>query len=477
MSEGGLDRRTRLLLAVAVIVGAAFLGISVVRTPWLPVAFVLALLVGWSAIDRALRPVLAALLFLGFMNAVPWFDLSTFAFPAGLRYDDITMGLLLLLSVAWTSGVKRGTPIWRLRTLLVAIAAYWVFVVIQTVVTGSGTLMLTVLYGRDLLAIVMALAFAYVGRSERDTSVFLGVVLSIACLYSLAHIVQVFVGVDTSLLTHPYKVSTIAGASRIFFRASDMIVPLLLISLGRALIVEEGAKRTAYFVVAGILVVDVLALLTRANYLGLILAAIVGGLILGRVRTTRAESRVVVALVVTSIVAFGVWLVTGSRALFAKFSSTSVAVRFFATSSDLTSGGGTFGYRVGVYQSMLAFLGSRWVTGAGFLHPAENYIASLPSGAIRNVDTGLLGVLMTMGIVGVVMIAWPLVRATRMGFVSLSDDRAWVRATGWAIVCYAAWVLITSFSLGFLSGGSGLGATALMVGFMTGARQAAEEKA
>jgi hypothetical protein len=62
---------------------------------------------------------------------------------------------------------------------------------------------------------------------------------------------------------------------------------------------------------------------------------------------------------------------------------------------------------------MLHLLGSKWPIGLGFLHPSARYVGGLPDGTIRSTDTGVLNVLMTMGIVGVMMLYAPLAYGMR----------------------------------------------------------------
>lgn len=452
--------------------GAAVLGMLVVRQPALAAVLVVGLFAIWGTLERAVRPVFIGLLMLAYMNLIPFVDLTILRLPAGIRVDDVVMGTLALLGIAWTWGAERRSPIAVLRLVLLLTFAYWVIVLVKTVVTGDGTLVLSAFYGRDLLAMSMALAIAAIAREERDAELLVGVLVAGACLYSVGHFGSFLFGVDMSFITHPYKVGETIDQARIFSKGQALIVPALVLALGRAVVSATGRRRVLYWSATIILIIEILTEFTRANYLGLLVSLIVGGVLLAGVRTERAQSRTVTALASLGIAVSAAWLASETAPVRAWLAGTSVAARFSTVTSEVAAQGGTFGYRLVLYRTMLGELGGSWLLGLGFWHPAEHYASALPQGSIRNNDTGLLAILMTMGVVGVLLFVWPLVLATRWGLGVIRAGAEWVRATGWSAVVYSVWVLVTSFSLGFLSYGAGLAATAIIVGAIAGARQA-----
>jgi hypothetical protein len=262
------------------------------------------------------------------------------------------------------------------------------------------------------------------------------------------------------------------GETRIFSKAMSMIVPALALTLGRALVLDEPRRKLFYFGAAGLLSVEILIEFTRANYLGLIAALVVGAILLTRMRTDHPQSRSTVALVGAGTIAMGLWFASGTTTFQKWLGSSTVVARFSSASADVSALGGTFGYRLGLYQLTNTVIEGRWLTGVGFWHPEEHYVVSLPQGSIRNNDTGILATYATMGVVGVGLLLWIVVTVGKWAVSSLQSRLLWVQATSWATAAYIVWIALTSFSLGFLAHGAGLMATAIIVGVMTGARHA-----
>jgi hypothetical protein len=120
-------------------------------------------------------------------------------------------------------------------------------------------------------------------------------------------------------------------------------------------------------------------------------------------------------------------------------------------------------YRQNVSSLMLHVLGSQWVLGLGFLHPAVVYFPQLPNGSIRNNDLGLFNSLMTMGVVGTVLVYVPVLIALGDVFPrgALDGERDWLRLGGmiWLIsVIAGSLTLVTLFSP------NGLVLTAVLLG-------------
>jgi hypothetical protein len=118
---------------------------------------------------------------------------------------------------------------------------------------------------------------------------------------------------------------------------------------------------------------------------------------------------------------------------------------------------------------MLDVLGSGWIDGLGFLHPASHPVPELPVGSIRNGDTGVMNSLMTMGAVGTVLLYFAplaILIAVIRRWQALAEpgeqrDLEWFffGATMWLIG-----VLVTSISLTTLFSVSGLAMSAAVIG-------------
>lgn len=471
---GGTPATRQMFIGAFLVLASIFMGLLTVRQPML--AFVaMALMVGlWAATQAFMRPILVGMLFLGYMNSIPFIDLVQIRLPGGFRFDDVFMGVLVVMGLALTARMPRDTSIGRLRTLILVTIGYWVLVYAKTVLTGAGSPILSALYGRDLLGMTMALAAAGISTNERDAKVFADVIIAGAILYALAHLAQFVAGVDTSFITHPYMIGETAGTSRIYAKTQALIVPAVVLAVGRAALDSAGPRRILMWAASLVLIIEIGIEFTRANYVGMAVALGLGAAIIIRTRTERPESRAAIALVTAGFAMFAMWIAATVPAIRDRLVGSAVGVRLASTSTEVAAQGGTFGYRVQLYQTMLGVLGDSWLLGAGFLHPAERYISLLPQGSIRNNDTGMLGILMTMGIIGVVLFVWPLVMVFRWAWRALRSKTVWIRATGWSTVCFVAWVAMTAFNLGFLATGSGLAVTSVIVGLMTGAMHAQE---
>ena len=130
---------------------------------------------------------------------------------------------------------------------------------------------------------------------------------------------------------------------------------------------------------------------------------------------------------------------------------------------------GNVGYRYALDQKMLDVLGSNWIGGLGFLHPASHPVAGLPVGSIRNTDTGVMNSLMTMGAVGTVLlylVPVAILIAVIRRWQALTEpgehgslEWFFFGTTMWLIV-----VLVTSVSLVTLFSVSGLVMSATVIG-------------
>jgi hypothetical protein len=454
-----------------------FVGVALVAEPDLVLLSGLLIAAAIAAGRPQSRPALVGVLIVTYLNGVPGIDLSMLGLPAGLRYDDIILGVLWVFGVAWTRSATQGSSGRLVRSLTGIFVAYWLLIVLFTALFGGVSAYLAALYGRDLLAMGIALAVIGAYRNERATIVLLAVVVAAEAVYTGAHLLHVVAGLDTSAITHPYMLGSAANADRLYARIDPLAVVAFVFSLGMTL---HGPTGHRMFFRLGVFVagVELVLQFTRANYIGLAVALLAGAAMVGLERRQREfKGRAAVSLLVAAAVAVAGWIASGASSVQRLVATNPYAQRILSAQGEISGLSGTLGYRVGLYATMLGILGSRWLTGLGFLHPAAVYVGGLPQGALRNSDTGVLGVVMTMGVVGLALIASPLiamaVRAPRI----LREGEAYARALAWSLVLYAVWALVTAFSLSFLSHGNGLACTALAVGMAASAYDNAKSTA
>jgi hypothetical protein len=137
--------------------------------------------------------------------------------------------------------------------------------------------------------------------------------------------------------------------------------------------------------------------------------------------------------------------------------------------SDVSQSTGTVGYRESVDREMLHRLGHEWPVGLGFLSTAYHYVPTLPSGSIRNSDTGVFNVLMTMGLIGLVLVYVPLGYGFRELFRSSAEVAGTALDRRWIVVGGAAWIAFAvagSATLILLFSVSGLVLSALVLAFL-----------
>ncbi len=238
-----------------------------------------------------------------------------------------------------------------------------------------------------------------------------------------------------------------------------------------ALLLSPSARGRRWRIGAFALLLTVTALLQlgRANYFALGFALIAGLCVYvmryGSLATMVMRGAIGLLLLLTAIIALSGSVRTGANTtpvLGAALSRVNAGV------SNLSQSTGTVAYRETVDREMLHALGANWPIGLGFLNPTVHYVASLPAGAIRNTDTGVFNILMTMGLVGVILIYAPLVygirellRTGRMTRSQLHEFPSWIIYGGAA---WIAWAVAGSPTLVLLFTIPGLLVTALVLG-------------
>ncbi len=383
------------------------------------------------------------------------------------------MGLLLIGLVVWRgqdrAGPRRSAVGQWLTAWCVALGGWWLVTVGRTWAAGGVPLVSGVQYGRDFLYFALLVPLLLRTRlTGAGVRAFATVMTATVCVFAGAEIVSALGVADLSGITHSTMTVATGGVVRIYATMNDLVTVGLALGLATLLLAgEAGVRRRAAPVFAVCLVAFVLQL-TRASYVGLFVSGLV---VLGwwmavapGVWRAALQRRALVATVAGAIVVgAGLVVVPGTAD---NPAVGAVAGRVTSGITEVNSSTGTVGYRQGVYRTMIEILGPDWPIGLGFLHPSARYFADLPSGSIRNTDTGVMNVLMTMGAVGVaVFLAGPVLLLARL---FAAAGRVGPGATTGAAVLFGTtlWLLaavLTSVTLITLFSVSGLVLTAFVV--------------
>jgi hypothetical protein len=287
-------------------------------------------------------------------------------------------------------------------------------------------------------------------------------------IYAAATAVVSLTGVTLPSVIHPIQADSESGLTRVYSLMPDLANTCLIFGVAFFLSRSARGRRWTTGSLTLLLLLASILQLTRATYFSLAVALLAGTYVYVAHYASGATLLVrgVVAILVVLTFALSLSGMTGGSTAGGSAVRTVVS-RVQTGFSDLSQSTGTVGYREQVDQEMLHVLGPRWPIGLGFLHPFARYIALLPSGTIRNPDTGVFNILMTMGVAGLLLLYAPLVYALRRLLRSSSSSLhlgpvlpQWVVCGG---VAWIAWVIAGSPTLVELFSVSGLVLTALVL--------------
>jgi hypothetical protein len=432
-------------------------------------ALVVAALAALAA--RAPGP-LAALLLLASMNGIPFIDLSG-RLPGGAHMQDGAVIALIALLYARRGAISdpRRARIARAATIWGAcFVGFWLVTLIRSWLLDGIPLLKAALYGRDFLYFAVLLPAAI--RAEippRSLLAAMKVLLVGISLFALGDIATSVAGANATWLIHPGILASQAGLTRVYSLMSDLLNACFVFAAAYAVCNKGGRFRSYAVGLTLIFGVASILQLTRANYFalgaGLLMAVSVWVL-----RYASLRSLLLRFMIVTLTVLALVFAVLGQGGLsFSGSPAAGVLTRVQSGISDFSQSTGTVGYRESVDREMLHLLGHDWPVGLGFLHTASHYVPTLPSGSIRNTDTGVFNVLMTMGLIGAVFVYAPLA----YGFRELLRSSAWPVRAGLEppliVIGGAAWIAFAvagSATLVLLFTVSGLVLSALVLALL-----------
>ncbi len=401
---------------------------------------------------RASAP-LAAILVLGVMNGIPVVNLGG-RLPGGLRIQDFAVIALAVLLFAYRdrSEVAQAAPYGRaLRVWSWCFVGWWAITLARTVLIDGEPFRFAFLDGRDFLYFSILVPLALRARFPTE-SLRIGAVILLGgvAVYAIAQTFAGLVGVAPSVIIHPTHVAAVFGQARLYSPMNYVVDSCLIFAT--ALLWSRGSPGQRRIVggLVAVFAAGALLGLTRANYfgLGVALAACAIVYMLRHGSVTDVVVRVVVGLLV---VVAAVMLFTAITGQSGSLTGNPIVARVSKGLNDFTKSTGTVGYRENIDSVMLQVLGTSWPVGLGFLHPGAHYVAILPSGTIRNADTGVFNGLMTMGVVGLLLIYAPLayavrelLRLSRSVGAAVQSMPPWILYAG---VGWVAWTVASSVTL------------------------------
>jgi hypothetical protein len=366
----------------------------------------------WTLCWRLGRGVWYSLLLFGAINALPGPSLENI--NKGGIFGTDAFALLLILSL-FVFQSQNGFRAFRTkgsvpRTLALCSAlflALWLVTVLRTWAFEAIPLTRALQFGRDFVyfALLLPLFSAeFADRRVRDVFL-LAAAAGVAYVAATESLVSIRGGGLPSLV-HVVKITNSITSVRVYANALYVVVAALPFAIGATLIARSTRVRAIGAFVTVCCVGDISLALSRGNWIAEvvgILSAVVVWLILGDPRGLTARRQFLQVLVAV-VVAAGL-LFTVRPPATATSSLSGVAQRVSSIFTDLTGNATTSTVAVRERESseLEHYLGDQWLFGLGFLDPRNRYFAGLPTwskGSIRNSDTGILNLVMTMGVVG-----------------------------------------------------------------------------
>lgn len=413
---------------------------------------------------------LAAFLLLSVMNGVPFVNLGVHRLPGGLKVQDAAVFGLAILLFAYRdrhpnparARIVRVATIWSACYI-----AWWLYQFARSDLLDGIPWRDAVLYGRDFLYFAILLPLALRTRLPRRSLrtggllVFAGVT---AC--AVGRDIQQITGVPLNWLVHPTLVAHAQGLTRIYSYMSLIINTALVFAAALLLSRQSRGRRWPLAALVVVLFADAALELTRANYFALAVALLVAVTLGLHAARYSSVTNIIVRLAVTVGILVGVVLAIAVAGGSNVTVVHSVLSRASSGVSDLTHSTGTVGYREQIDSDLVRVLGNKWPIGLGFLNPVARQVVGVPGGNIRNVDTGVFNVVMTMGVVGAILLYAPLVYGLSRLFRARWDRRPSLPVPPWILygaAAWIAWVIAGSPTLDVLFNTPGLVMSALVL--------------
>jgi hypothetical protein len=421
------------------------------------------------------RGAFIGLLLVAAMNGMPFVN-ATKIVGAHATVQDLAVACVIGAGFVWAIVDRQTLVRKRIQRVMfwcgVALLAWWVFIVLRTSANGEVKFLSAANYGRDFVFFALLLmVLPRIKLSDKDLKIMIGTLGVAVCLFAVGQILKVLGFANLTWLVHAGTTNGLSltfGLARVYAAMNDLVLAGLAAAIGALLLSREPRVRRVAWPVALLLGFSFLLELTRARWIGLIVALIAVSLRL-MVKSDAGVTRILrkrLAFLIAGLVIGGLIAVLSSPHAVV---SGPFVQRFLSFFSDLQANGSTITYRVQVIGNMTALLGGKWALGVGLIPPSAHWFGTLPAGSLRNSDVGVLNGVLTMGIVGTVLIYLPVVAV----LIHALRRSAWSARTPstrtpypWLRYSAAIWIIATlasSASIVTLFSLSGLAMTAVIL--------------
>jgi hypothetical protein len=420
---------------------------------------------------------LIGLLVAATVDALPGPNLELTRLPVGVYGIDVADLALLgvLLSVNARAGFStlresrlgRAGAVWSMLFL-----SWWLVTLGRTVLSGADpSLNSAVYFSHDfaLFGLLVPLAIEpFRDPRIRNTSV---ITLAAACCgIAIVQLLGNFGHPIPALLHENSQTLSSGSISRVYASSTNLLTAGAAFGLGLVMLSPNRIHRALAAVVTAVCFTALALSLTRALYLGFVLG-LAGALILwiglgGPLsQITRAKLLRAAALGAAA----SVLLISYEPAVIATSAVNGVASRvtsIVGAASSQNPQASTLAVRAIAARNLEQLLGSKWPIGLGFLNPKQHYVPELPQGSIRDSDTGVLNVVMTMGVVGAILLYAPLVVLLFLLIRQRITHRR-ITSGSWVTFGSVLWLILalsSSITLVILFSAPGLCVTAIVLG-------------
>jgi hypothetical protein len=401
------------------------------------------------------------------MDGLPFIDASRYA-TSKLTIEDVAVFVLVVASTGWIVSSDREHRLSTTARVLsyagVALITWWSFTVLRTWAGQETSLTHAASFGRDFGYFgALLIVLPRVRLTQRDVGALLGVVTVGTCVFAIGQVmIGAGLGRPGSLISFRYTL-TESGVTRVFSDMTDLVTAGLAVSVSACLLARNLKVRLVAVPVALLLTVSTVLQLTRARWIGIIIALLLISLwfILNNDARVAAVLRRRLGVMIVALLFVGVAVVLAVPDV---LSGGTVINRLSSVFTEFQSGGGTVAIRESVTRSMTAYLGDKWPAGLGFISPTSHYFVGLPEGSIRDSDVGVLNAVMTMGAIGAALIYLPVL--AMLAACLRRTPRTRDAPYGWLRLGGAIWILatlISSVTLVTLFSAAGLAMTAVIL--------------
>jgi O-antigen ligase/polysaccharide polymerase Wzy-like membrane protein len=465
--RSGLSERplVNLALTLALVAALSMIGWSLAEGQLqVPILAAAGLAVCWLALAE--RGAFIGILLLAAMNGIPAFDTSSYL-VSHFTGQDLAICLLLLTGATWAlMGATPARPTRASRVLIASgalLLGWCLFTLGRTIVAEHVPVMTAVAFARDYLYFAaLLIVLPLVRLTRRDiTALALTLAAGVCFFATVQTAVALGLGRPGSLI-HVSHTLEQDGLRRVYSDMTDLVTAGLAISLAASLLARDRTLRAVARPLAALLTVSVVVQLTRARWVGLIVALVLVTAWLALQRDGEGDSALLRRRVLAVIAVLCLIVVFVAALDPTVLSGGPFAGRLTSVFSDLEGKTGTVAVRQTISKAMTHYLGAQWLGGLGFLSPAAHYFAGVPHGSIEDPDLGVLNAVMPMGVIGAALIYLPVALiAIQCLRVSAGPSRySWLR---YGVAIWAVATLVSSVTLVTLFSTSGLALAAVLL--------------